>query len=50
MKIAPKSGFFKGVLGTRFRSLKLKIGCLESEKVVSLESEKSDPYRSIPGI
>jgi len=33
--------FFKGVLGTRFGSLELKIG--------SLESQKSGPYRSIPG-
>jgi len=37
-----KSRFFKGVLGTRFGSLELKIG--------SLESEKSGPYSSIPGI
>jgi len=36
--------FFKGVLGTRFGSLELKIeslkiiiGCLESEKIESLE-------------
>jgi len=53
------SGFFKGVLGTRFGSLELKIGFLETEKVIirslesekiwSLESEKSGPYRSIPG-
>ena len=35
---------FQGVLGTRF-------GSLESEKIIigSLESEKSGPYRSIPG-
>jgi len=41
----------EGVLGTRFGSLELKIRSLESEKVVtgSLESEKSSPYRSIPG-
>ena len=34
--------FFKGVLGTRFGSLELKIGSLESEKIIigSLESEK----------
>ena len=43
------SGFFKGVLGTRFGSLELKIGFLETEKIWSLESEKSGPYRSIPG-
>jgi len=36
-----KFRFFKGVLETRFGSLELKIG--------SLESEKSGPYRSIPG-
>jgi len=49
--------FFKDVLGTRFRSLELRIGSLESEKIRSLESEKigslesakSGPYRSIPG-
>jgi len=44
---------------TRFGSLELKIGSLESEKIIieslkseksgSLESEKSSPYRSIPG-
>jgi len=34
-------GFFQGVLGTRFGSLEFHIG--------SLESEKSGPYRSIPG-
>ena len=40
--------FFEGVLGTRFGSLELKIVSLESEKVIRfLESEKSDPYRSI---
>jgi len=33
--------FFKGVLGTRFGSLQLKIG--------SLESQKSGSYRSIAG-
>jgi len=42
-------GFFQGVLRTRFRSLELKIGSLESEKIGFLESEKSGPYRSIPG-
>ena len=46
-------GFFKGVLGTQFGSLELKIGFLESEKIIigpleskkigSLESEKSGP-------
>ena len=51
--------FFKGVLGTRFRSLELKIESLESEKIIigsleseeigSLESEKFGPYRYIPG-
>jgi len=34
--------FFKGILGARF-------GSLESDKIGSLESEKSSPYRSIPG-
>jgi len=45
------SGFFQGVLGTRFGSLELQIGSLESAKIIigSLESEKSGPYRSIPG-
>jgi len=38
-----------GVLRTRFGSLELKIGSLESEIIGSLESEKSGPYRSIPG-
>ena len=52
-------GFFKVVFGTRIGSLELKIGslesekiiiwCLESEKIGSLELEKSGPYRSIPG-
>jgi len=47
------SGFFKGVLGTRFGSLEFQIGSLESEKIIngsldsekigSLESEKSGP-------
>ena len=34
--------FFKGILGTRFGSLELKIGSLDSEKIIigSLESEK----------
>jgi len=43
--------FFFSVVGTRFGSLELKIGSLESGKVIigSLESEKSGPYRSIPG-
>jgi len=31
------SGFFKGVLGTRFASIELKIGSLESEKNVSVQ-------------
>jgi len=53
------SVFFKGVLGTRFGTLELKIGSLASEKIIigslesekigSLESEKTGPYRSIPG-
>jgi len=30
------SGFFSGVLGTRFGTLELKIGSLESEKIGSL--------------
>ena len=36
------SRFFKGVLGTGFRSLELKIGSLESSKIVigPLESEE----------
>ena len=52
-------GFIWGVLGTRFGSLEFQIGSLESEKIIigslksekieSLESEKSGPYRSIPG-
>jgi len=54
--------FFKGILGTRFGSLELLIGSLESEKIIigslesekigSLESEKTgptDPYR-VPNI
>jgi len=51
--------FFKGVLGTRFGSLELKIGSLESEtinirspeskKIGSLESEKLGSYKSTPG-
>jgi len=42
------TAFFEGVLGFRFGSLKSEkiiIGSLESEKIGSLESEKSDPYR-----
>jgi len=37
-------GFLKGVLGTPF-------GSLESKKIIigPLESEKSSPYKSIPG-
>jgi len=47
-----KKQFFKDVLGTRFGSLEFQIGSLESEKIIigSLESKKSGPYRSIPGI
>jgi len=39
------------LLGTRIGSLESKIGSLESEKFIigSLESEKSGPYRSLPG-
>ena len=39
--------FFKGVLGTRFRSIELKIRFLESANIIirSLESEKSGPYQ-----
>jgi len=46
-----RSGIFNAVLGTRFGSLEMKIGSLESEKnfIRSLEAEKSDPYRSILG-
>jgi len=50
---------FKGILGTRIGSLDLKIGSLESAKIIirslesekigSPESDKSGPYRSIPG-
>jgi len=43
--------FFKGVLRTRFGALELKIGCLESQKIIigSLEVEKLGPYRSTSG-
>jgi len=51
--------FFLSILGTRFGSLEFQIWSLESEKIIirslkserigSLESEKSGPYRSIPG-
>jgi len=54
-----RAAFFQGILGTRFGSLELKIGSLkwkkiiigyqELEKIGSLESEKSGPYRSISG-
>jgi len=42
-----KTGFFKGVLGTRFGFLQLKIWSLEPAQIIigSLKSEKSDPYR-----
>jgi len=46
------SGFFKGVLVTRFGSLeseKIIFGSLESKKLGSLESEKLGPYKAIPG-
>jgi len=52
--------FFLRRLGTRFGSLEFQIGSLESEKIIigylksekigSLESEKSSPYRSIPAL
>jgi len=55
----PEPGFFQGVLGTRFGSLELKIaslasekiiiGPLESEKIGSLEQEKSGPCSFILG-
>jgi len=40
-----KARVFQGVLGTRFGSLELKSGSLDSEKIiiVSLASEKSGP-------
>jgi len=43
---------FLNVSGTRFKSLELKIGSIESEQIIteSLESEKSGPYKCIPGI
>jgi len=51
--------FFLSILGTQFGSLEFQIWSLESEKIIirslkserigSLESEKSGPYRSIPG-
>jgi len=39
-----------GVLGTQFGSLELKIGFLDTEKIIigSLESEKSGPDMFIP--
>jgi len=47
------AGFFKGILGTRLGPLELEIGSLKSEKIIigslesekigSLESEKSGP-------
>ena len=42
---------FLSVLGTRFGSIELKIGSLESTKIIigSQESKKSGPYRFIPG-
>jgi len=43
---------FWGVLGTQIGSLeseKIIIGSLESDKIGSLESEKSLAYRSVPG-
>jgi len=44
--------FFKFFLGTPVGSLesdKIIVGSLQSEKIGSLESEKSGPYMSIPG-
>ena len=56
---ALNQGYFEGVLGTRFGSLEFQIGSLESEKNItgslksekigSLETQKSGPYRYIPG-
>ena len=56
---ALNQGYFEGVLGTRFGSLVFQIGSLESEKNItgslksekigSLETQKSGPYRYIPG-
>ena len=42
---------FSSVSGTRFGSLEVKIGSLESEKLIigSLKSEKSGSYRCILG-
>ena len=58
-QVALAAGFFQCVLGTRFGSLELKIGSLDSEKIVirstesekigSLKSEKSGPDRFISG-
>jgi len=46
-----KQVLVKGVSGTRFGSIELKIGSLESAKIIigSIESDKSGPCRSIPG-
>jgi len=44
-----KTRVFLRCLGTRFVFLELKIGSLDSEKIESLESEKSGPCRFIPG-
>jgi len=40
------------VLGTRFGSIELKMGSLDSEKIISgfLESEKSGLYRSVRAV
>jgi len=42
---------FEGILGTRIGSLESKkiIESLESEKIGSLESDKSGPYRAVRG-
>ena len=48
---APLYAVFLRRFRDRFGSLELKIGSLESAKIIigSLESEKSGPYKSIPG-
>jgi len=40
------SGFFKGVLGTRFGSLEFQIGSLESEKIISSREPGIERSRS----
>jgi len=58
MQLTLKQGFIR-CFRDAIRGLGLKIGSLESDKIIigflksgkigSLESEKSSPYRSIPG-